>query len=256
MAVFIFYFSTVLVISITSSSSLLSRMDAATPPPSIVTTTPRDNSVEIATPKYSAMSLPPINPNTTATALSRYFSSDAALDKIMYRLRSPIIANIFDEKTTRGFSVTPNMAGMLSTANTTSLISTAIMHNNIGVAVLTPSIWVKNRSPSNLSVDLKRLFANLTIALSLRSSSSSSSPEITLIALYIRTAENTRSTSRISWRATAPNPIIVARITMEPIIPQSKIRFWYSNGTLKYSNKSRKTRRLSTDNDCSRRYPA
>mmetsp|Transcript_17230 Transcript_17230/g.41887 ORF Transcript_17230/g.41887 Transcript_17230/m.41887 type:complete len:233 (+) Transcript_17230:1303-2001(+) len=198
-----------------------------------------------------------MKPSTTATALSRYSSSDANLDSIVYKLLNPMIANILDENTTKGFSVTPKTAGILSTANTTSLISTAIIHRSIGVAILIPSISVKNRSPSNLSVELMRLFENLTIWFSLKSSSSSSSlPRRTFPELAIKIAANTKRTALNFCIATAPAPIMTARMTIAPRIPQFKTLFWLSTGILKYSNSNKKTNKLSIDNDCSSRYPA
>ena len=47
-----------------------------------------------------------------------------------------------------GSFVTPNTAGMESTAKTTSLISTTTSTSNSGVAIFTPFCTVKKLSPS------------------------------------------------------------------------------------------------------------
>ena len=80
-----------------------SRTEAPTPPPSSVATTVSAILVGTSYPKYSAIIFDPINPNTIATAGSKYFKSAAAFDKIVYNERRPIIANILEEKITRGF---------------------------------------------------------------------------------------------------------------------------------------------------------
>mmetsp|Transcript_11232 Transcript_11232/g.19089 ORF Transcript_11232/g.19089 Transcript_11232/m.19089 type:complete len:201 (+) Transcript_11232:1134-1736(+) len=167
-----------------------------------------------------------------------------------------MIANIFDVNTTRGFSVTPKTAGMLSTANTTSLISIAIMQIKSGVAFLTPSTTEKNLSPSNLSVESITFRENFMIMLSLTSSPSSSSPRRIFKELYTSTPAKT---SRIAWKfsiAAAPKPIMTALVTIAPKIPQFSTLSCASKGTPKKSKRRRKTNRLSTDKLCSRRYPA
>mmetsp|Transcript_2211 Transcript_2211/g.2817 ORF Transcript_2211/g.2817 Transcript_2211/m.2817 type:complete len:218 (+) Transcript_2211:37-690(+) len=177
-----------------SSSLFFSNTDNPTPPDKKKATTPRAYSVGISAPKYSAIIFPPINPSTIPTAGSKYFKSEAALDKIVYKLRNPMMANIFDEKTTRGLLVTPKTAGILSTAKTTSLISKAIMQMNKGVAFFTPSTIVKKLLPSNSSVESIKFLLNLTIAFSFMSSSSSSSSSgINVFAeLYTRIPANTK----------------------------------------------------------------
>mmetsp|Transcript_35314 Transcript_35314/g.54243 ORF Transcript_35314/g.54243 Transcript_35314/m.54243 type:complete len:203 (+) Transcript_35314:157-765(+) len=162
-------------ISSSSSSCLFSAMESMTPPPRTEATMGSATSVGILTPKYSAIIFAPMNPNTIATEGSRYLRSDAALERIVYSDRSPRIANMFDTRTIIGFSVTPNTAGILSTAKTMSLISNAIMQISKGVAFLTPLTSVKNRSPSYSSVESINRRLNRIIPLLLISSSSSSS---------------------------------------------------------------------------------
>ena len=83
----------------------LDHNESPTPPLNIDATTAREATVGISYPKYSPISLAPTNPKTTATAGSRYSKSFAAFDNIVYRLRSPMIANMLEVKTTIGFCV-------------------------------------------------------------------------------------------------------------------------------------------------------
>ena len=80
-----------------------SSKDNPIPDPSKLATTAKAMFVGTMYPKYSAIILLPIKPKTKATAGSRYFRSVAALLNTVYRLRSPIMAKILDENTTRGF---------------------------------------------------------------------------------------------------------------------------------------------------------
>jgi len=89
--------------SSTSISCVFSHTDSATPPDRQEATIPREIAVGISMPKYSAIIFDPINPRTIPTAGSKYFISEAAFERIVYRLRNPIIANIFEVKTIRGF---------------------------------------------------------------------------------------------------------------------------------------------------------
>ena len=103
-------------------------------------TIPRLTDVGTKIPPYSAIILVPMKPSTAATLGSKYFKSFTALLKTLYKLRSPMMAKMLLLNTISGFSVTPNTAGMLSTANTTSLISTATMQRNRGVAIFLPRL--------------------------------------------------------------------------------------------------------------------
>jgi hypothetical protein len=62
---------------------------------------------------------------------------------------NPRTAKMLDEKTISGSLVTPNTAGIESTANAMSLNSRTTNVSNRGVAILTPSgVLVKNLLPS------------------------------------------------------------------------------------------------------------
>lgn len=90
----------------------LAQIDEPTPILSTLVTTARANDVGTWKPKNSKIILVPIKPKTIATAGSRYCRSVAALDSIVYRLRKPMIAKRFEEKTTSGFCVCDEGIGL------------------------------------------------------------------------------------------------------------------------------------------------
>mmetsp|Transcript_13702 Transcript_13702/g.58546 ORF Transcript_13702/g.58546 Transcript_13702/m.58546 type:complete len:202 (-) Transcript_13702:764-1369(-) len=199
--------------------------DSATPAPSIPTTTASDASVEISNPPNPATILHPTKPSTAATAVCRYSSSATITATNAKRLRKPKMANMLLEYTMNGSCVTPNTAGMESTANTTSESSMTHRHNSKGVAILIISpvfssrTVVKKLSPSYPSDTGKTLEQNLTMAFSDMSSSSSSSSVMSLYEEKIRTPANTNRTGLKFVTASYPATIIAARIAMAPPMP-------------------------------------
>eukprot|EP00882_Tetradesmus_deserticola_P023723 GHRQ01025832.1.p1 GENE.GHRQ01025832.1~~GHRQ01025832.1.p1 ORF type:complete len:125 (+),score=19.66 GHRQ01025832.1:154-528(+) len=124
-------------------------MLAPTPAPSVSPTTSRLTSVGMITSPNSSSILTPMNPKTSATALSKNRSSVITVLTKAYRLRSDRIANMLLVYTMKGSSVTPNTAGMESTANTTSLSSMTASVSSSGVATRRPAaVVVKKLEPS------------------------------------------------------------------------------------------------------------
>eukprot|EP00964_Phaeocystis_antarctica_P057443 scaffold33997_cov65-Phaeocystis_antarctica.AAC.5 len=139
------------------------RMLAPMPAPSVENTTASDIIVDTSTPKYSATSLPPTKPRTSATDLPRYSNWSTIWATIVYRARRPRMAKALDVKAMKGSFVTPKTAGIESTAKTTSEISTHTSATSSGVTTDVPlSSPSKVPPPSSAAPSTAALVTNLS----------------------------------------------------------------------------------------------
>mmetsp|Transcript_14025 Transcript_14025/g.36379 ORF Transcript_14025/g.36379 Transcript_14025/m.36379 type:complete len:219 (+) Transcript_14025:211-867(+) len=183
-----------------------------------------------------------------------------------------MMAKMLDVKAMKGSDVTPNTAGIESTAKMMSESSTHTSVSSSGVG--RPSVearkpsgpspgasgssprLVKSRPPSKSGVALSTCVAHFTTALSAISSSSSSSPPpaSSVYDEYMRKRPKPTTSAWNLSMSSRPPPMKMPRSTTAPAIPSVRHRCCSQSGTRKYSKSSTKTKRLSTESESSTMY--
>ena len=163
------------------------------------------------------------------------------------------MAKILLVYTINGSGVIAKIAGTESIAKTKSAISTRIKLKSKGVAKIAifpveGSCWrTVNAWPCNVSVTRMRDFKNRSTGLLAISGWWS-----TMMSILIPVANNMTANKYItqanSITSAAPRPIMIARSTITPNMPQKSTRCWYSRGTAKYVNIKEMIKTLSIAN--------
>jgi hypothetical protein len=192
------------------------------------------------------MSFTPMKHKINASPTDRYTSRSSSPVTRKNSARRPSSANALAANTMYASSVTPNTAGIESSANSTSVPPMAMNTMNSGVTIRCPPSRVISRPSSNWSLTGRIRRATRTRGPSATSGSACWCAS-SRTAVQIRTRPKIKNMNDSSSSSTAPTAMKPARRHSAVPIPKMSTRCWCSRGTAKDDMMTTKTNRLSTD---------